>query len=96
MGATRRAQPRPTGPLPEMGLLASHHDGDLPIVPSARSHNERGSTQSRRLHHSIRRIAMTREERQAAIRKVLEEEPFVSVAELAARFHTSESTIRRD
>lgn len=39
---------------------------------------------------------MTREERQAAIRKVLEEEPFVTVAELAARFNTSESTIRRD
>ncbi|MBC7258036.1 MAG: DeoR/GlpR transcriptional regulator [Chloroflexi bacterium] len=39
---------------------------------------------------------MTKEDRQAAIRKVLEEEPFVTVAELAARFNTSESTIRRD
>jgi DeoR family fructose operon transcriptional repressor len=39
---------------------------------------------------------MTKEERQAAIRKVLEEEPFVSVTELAVRFNTSESTIRRD
>jgi len=39
---------------------------------------------------------MTKEERQATIRKMLEEEPFVTVAELAARFDTSESTIRRD
>ncbi|MDH7488815.1 MAG: DeoR/GlpR family DNA-binding transcription regulator [Anaerolineae bacterium] len=39
---------------------------------------------------------MTKEDRQAAIRKVLEEEPFVTVAELATRFNTSESTIRRD
>jgi DeoR family fructose operon transcriptional repressor len=39
---------------------------------------------------------MTKEERQAAIRRVLEEEPFVSVSELAVRFNTSESTIRRD
>jgi DeoR/GlpR family transcriptional regulator of sugar metabolism len=41
-------------------------------------------------------IAMTKEERQTAIRRVLEEEPFVSVTELAERFDTSESTIRRD
>lgn len=39
---------------------------------------------------------MTKEDRQAAIRKVLEEEPFVTVAELTTRFNTSESTIRRD
>lgn len=39
---------------------------------------------------------MTKEDRQATIRRTLEEEPFVTVTELATRFNTSESTIRRD
>ena len=39
---------------------------------------------------------MSKEQRQVAIRQVLEDEPFVSVSELAIRFNTSESTIRRD
>lgn len=39
---------------------------------------------------------MSKEQRQVAIREVLEDEPFVSVSELAIRFNTSESTIRRD
>jgi len=39
---------------------------------------------------------MTKEDRQATIRRTLEDEPFVTVTELATRFNTSESTIRRD
>ena len=39
---------------------------------------------------------MTKEDRQATIRRTLEDEPFVTVTELAIRFNTSESTIRRD